>query len=166
MSDAPAAPIAITLTPTTQGDLEHLVALRIDAMRPSLERIGRFDPVRARERFQATYDTALTRHIVLDGERIGFVVVRQETSELLLDHLYIAPGYQGRGLGAAVLSHVFEQADRCGLPVRVGALRESASNRFYLQHGFQQTGESEWDIYYLRPASTQAASHIQATSPA
>ena len=37
----------ISLAPTCEADLDSLVALRVDAMRDSLERIGRFDPVRA-----------------------------------------------------------------------------------------------------------------------
>lgn len=36
---------------TRQEDSEELVQLRIDAMRESLERIGRFDAQRARARF-------------------------------------------------------------------------------------------------------------------
>lgn len=64
--------------PATPADLDALVALRIEAMRESLERIGRFDPVRARERFAGSFDPASTRHIVLDGQRVGFVVVKQQ----------------------------------------------------------------------------------------
>ena len=148
----------IILAPAAQDDLEYLVALRIEAMRASLERIGRFDPVRARERFASSFEPALTRHIMLRGLRVGFVVVKQKMDELLpdhlLEHLYIAPAHQGRGLGAAALALVFDEADRAGRAVRVDALRESGSNRFYLKHGFQKIGESEWDIYYLRPAQS------------
>jgi len=39
--------------------VEALVAIRIAAMRESLERIGRFDRQRARERFLAGFDPAL-----------------------------------------------------------------------------------------------------------
>jgi hypothetical protein len=53
MLSHPAQP-SITLTTAAAEDFEALVALRIDAMRESLERIGRFDPARARERFPPT----------------------------------------------------------------------------------------------------------------
>jgi hypothetical protein len=68
--------MTVTLAPATAGDAEALVALRIAAMRASLERIGRFDPGRARERFLAGFSPAHTRHIVVAGERVGFVVVK------------------------------------------------------------------------------------------
>ena len=119
-------------------------------MRESLERIGRFDPRRARDRFLAAFDPALTRHVVVDGERVGFVVVRPEGDGLLLDHLYIAPSAQGRGVGAAVLADVLAHADARRLPVRVGALRESEANGFYLRHGFELVEQAEWDNFYRR----------------
>lgn len=139
--------------PAAAEDFEALAALRIEAMRESLERIGRFDPARARERLRSNFFPQHTRHIVLQGERIGFVVVRPEGEGLLLDHLYIRPAFQRRGIGAAVLARVFAEADAAGLPLRVGALRGSEANRFYRRHGFRQVEEAEWDIYYLRPAA-------------
>lgn len=140
----------VSLAAAAPDDLDALVALRIDAMRESLERIGRFDPVRARERFVSGFTAAYTRHILSGDERVGFVVVRPGDGELLLDHLYVRPGSQGRGVGAAVLALVFAEADAAVLPVRVGALRDSASNRFYLRHGFQLVERGEFDNYYVR----------------
>ena len=119
-------------------------------MRDSLERIGRFDAQRARERFIAGFEPALTRHVLLAGERVGLVVVKPAGGKLLLDHLYVRPGHQGRGVGARVLAVVCEGAEAQGLPLRVGALRGSDSNRFYQRHGFVRVGEEEWDIYYER----------------
>ncbi len=144
--------MALTFVAAVAQDAEALVQLRIAAMRESLERVGRFDPVRARDRFLSGFVPAATHLIERDGQRVGFFVVQQQADLLLLDHLYIHPDYQGQGIGAAVLAHVFAQADGLGLPVRVGALRESDSNRFYARHGFQLVETGEFDNYYLRPA--------------
>lgn len=143
-------PSLVTLLPAVEGDFEELVALRIAAMRESLERIGRFDPVRARERFRSGFTPAYTRHVMVDGQRVGFVVVKPDQDQLLLDHLYIDPKYQGKGIGAAVLAQVFKEADALSLPMRVGSLRESEANRFYQRHGFAFVAEEEWDIHYIR----------------
>jgi GNAT superfamily N-acetyltransferase len=149
----------LTFSPTTRSDADTLVAMRIAAMRESLERIGRFDPQRARERFLASFDPALCRFIEADRVRAGFVLVRPHADHWLLDHLYLAPGHQGHGIGAAVLRAIFADADAQRMPIRVGALRGSDSNRFYQRHGFVQTGEAEWDIYYVRePGSLDAQS--------
>jgi len=144
--------MAIVLATATERDAEALVELRIVAMRESLERIGRFDPERARERFLSTFQPQYTRCILVDGERAGFVVVKPLDDGLLLDHLYIDPRFQNRGVGGNVLATVFAEADATHVPLRVGALRGSDSNRFYLRHGFALVKEDEWDNYYVRQA--------------
>ena len=142
--------MSLVLVPAVDADLEDLVALRIEAMRESLERIGRFDPMRAGERLRNSFSAACTQHILDSGKRVGFVVVKQLDDGLLLDHLYVQPASQGRGIGAAVLALLFADADRRGLSMQVGALKQSDSNRFYLRHGFIPSGEGEWDTYYVR----------------
>jgi ribosomal protein S18 acetylase RimI-like enzyme len=142
--------IAIALTAAGSEDFEALLALRIEAMRESLERIGRFDLARARERFQAGFSVEHTRHIEVEGKRVGFVVVKPQVDCLLLDHLYIHPSTQSQGIGAAVLARVIEEANVKSLPIRVVALRESDSNRFYVRHGFVLVEQSKFDNYYIR----------------
>ncbi|MCC8404518.1 GNAT family N-acetyltransferase [Paraburkholderia sp. MMS20-SJTN17] len=149
----------ITFSNTTQSDADTLVAIRIAAMRESLERIGRFNPQRARERFIASFDPALCRFIKVDGVQSGFILIRPQVDRWLLDHLYILPEHQRKGIGAAVLRDIFASADMCRMPIRVGALRGSDSNRFYQRNGFIQTDEAEWDIYYVRqPCESKAES--------
>jgi ribosomal protein S18 acetylase RimI-like enzyme len=142
----------VTFADTTRSDAETLVQIRIEAMRESLERIGRFDAQRARERFLSSFDPDFCKFVVADGETVGFVVVKPTTDALALEHLYVAPMHQGRGIGSAVLELIFSDADAQGLTVKVGALRGSGSNRFYQRHGFIQIEEAEWDIYYARSA--------------
>lgn len=140
----------VQLVPASADDAEALVALRTEAMRPSLERVGRFDPQRSRERFLSSFAPSHTRWIVRAGERVGFVVVRPQDGVLLLDHLYIRAECQGLGIGREVLAAVFEHADATGQALRVGALVGSDSNRFYARHGFVLVEQTEWDNCYLR----------------
>ena len=142
--------LAINLEPAHAADFEALLALRLRAMRESLERLGRYDEQRARERLAAGFDPAQTQHIVADGRRVGFLVLKTLSHALRLDHLYIDPAWQRRGIGHRLLSDLCHRADREQLPVELVALKGSDANRFYLRHGFVATGEGEWDIDYLR----------------
>lgn len=148
--------MTLIFVPVTQADVETLVAIRIAAMRDSLERIGRFDRKRARDRFLASFDPAQCWFIVANHSYVGFYTLRSTADHWLLAHLYLVPAHQGKGIGAAVLREIFAEADAHGMPVHVGALRGSDSNRFYERHGFVRTGEAEWDIYYRREPSTAA----------
>lgn len=140
----------ISFVPAQPDDFEALLALRIEAMRESLEHVGRFDLTRARERFRSGYEAEHTWHIVVNGRCMGFVVLKPDADGLLLNHLYIHPLAQGQGIGTAVLAQVFAAADAQALPVRVGALRGSRSNDFYVQHSFKIVEQAEFDNYYVR----------------
>lgn len=152
MQPSDQAPTGLRLAPAGEGDFESLLALRMAAMRESLERVGRFDPQRARERLSRGYLPAYTRHILLNEELVGFVVVVPREHDWLLDHLYVHPSAQRKGVGSWVLESVLKEADAQHKAVSVTALKHSDANRFYLRHGFVLQAEGEWDLYYLRSA--------------
>lgn len=147
---ADVAPAGFALENATAGDFEALLALRLRAMRESLERLGRYDEQRAREQLAEHFDPAHTQHIVVDGRRVGFLVLKTLSHAMRLNHFYIDPTEQRRGIGHRVLQWVCAEADRRQLPVELLALKGSAANRFYLRHGFVATGEGEWDVDYVR----------------
>lgn len=137
-----------------EADFEALLQLRITTMRASLVALGRFDPVRARDRFRSTFRPQHTRRIVVDNAAAGCVATWPEADMTRIEHFYIDAAHQGRGLGSAVIEALLREPAHAGKPFIVGALRGSAANRFYARHGFVQRAESEWDIEYVRPAST------------
>ncbi|MFZ6655095.1 GNAT family N-acetyltransferase [Undibacterium sp. TJN19] len=140
----------ITLEQVVEDDADLLADLRVLAMRESLERIGRFDAQRARQRLLTDFSAGWTRHIICELQRVGFVVVKPKADDLLLDHLYLHPDFQGGGIGAATLAILFAEADAQGKILHVGALRESVANHFYVRHGFVLCEQAQYDNYYIR----------------
>jgi GNAT superfamily N-acetyltransferase len=140
------------LEPVQASDFEELLAMRIEAMRESLEHLGRFDPIRARERLVASFVPKYMRHIVKDGQRVGLVTLRPEDGPeqgiLRLDHLYLRPVAQRCGLGSWVLNWTKVLAREQGRDICLSVLQHSPANRFYLRHGFVKVAESEFDIDY------------------
>lgn len=91
---------------------------------------------------------------------VGFAV----TSPGWLDHLYVAPGERGRGIGSRLLSRALE--DQSG-PVRLWAFqRNLPALAFYAERGFDEvertdgTGneEREPDVLMCRPADSPTGS--------
>lgn len=144
---------SVTFTGVDSSDFEDLADIRVAAMRESLERVGRFDTIRARERLRSTFTPEHTRFIIFGGAKVGFFTVRPSAEGAQLDHLYIHPDHQSRGIGSAALTSIICDAEKQGIPILVGALKESASNQFYQRHGFMFRSEGDWDNYYVRPAS-------------
>ncbi|MCQ3829165.1 GNAT family N-acetyltransferase [Microbulbifer elongatus] len=131
-----------------ESEKDSLAHLRIAAMRESLTAIDRFDPVRARKRFLDSFDIKATRKIEINGRLVGFYVVKNKKDHCHLEHLYIHPEYQGNKVGSSILQSIISVAQENSVALRLGALRGSRANEFYLSHGFVKVGESEWDIYY------------------
>ena len=142
-----------TFEPVDAGDFEALLGLRVAVMRESLERIGRFDPKRARERFATTFKPQQTRRIVVRDELAGCVATWPEDDAIRLEHFYITVAHQGHGLGSAVFEALLHEPANAGRPFLVAALRGSSANRFYQRHGFVQVAAGDWDIEYARSAS-------------
>lgn len=143
----------IAFEAASEADFERLLALRVQVMRPHLERIGRFQPERARSRFREAFDPAHMRLIAIDGAFAGCVSLKAEAGFYELGQFYLAPEHQGRGTGGAILARLLAETDAAGLPVRLNVLKQSPAARLYERHGFVRTHEEEWDVFYERPAT-------------
>lgn len=134
----------LSFAPVGAADFEPMHELRMRAMRESLERVGRFDPQRSRERLAAGFQPEHMHHICRGSERIGFLTLLPEGEAFNLQHLYVDPDAQGEGAGAWAMAWVQSH----GRDVRLSALKQSRANGFYQRHGFIQIGEEEFDIQY------------------
>jgi GNAT superfamily N-acetyltransferase len=119
-------------------------------MNPQLERIGRLDPERSADRFAREFRPGQTRLIHLDGAFAGCVTVRDGGDAWVIEHFYLSPERQGRGLGTEILRRLLAEADTVGAAVRLAVLVESAANRFYPRHGFVETHREAFDVHYRR----------------
>ncbi|WP_423836035.1 N-acetyltransferase family protein [Streptomyces endophytica] len=132
------------------ADIEPIAELRATVLRPDLERLGRFDAHRVRQRFRDSFSPRHTSVIVADDALAGCVTVRPAEDGRWLEHFYLAPDLQGRGLGAAVLRTLLKRIDADGVPVRLNVLQGSAARRLYERHGFTVEAQDPIDVYMVR----------------
>lgn len=135
------------LRPAVAADAEWMVSLRVEVMRADLERLGRWNPERARERFVDAYVPAHTSVIEVGGASVGLIAVRPEPDAVWIEHFYLASGSQGRGLGSAVLARVMA-AHASAVPFRLNVLVGSPARRLYERHGFRfDWQDDDIDVY-------------------
>lgn len=137
-----------TIKEVKEHEKNALANLRLCAMKDSLEKPGRFNPDRARRRLLDTFEKSKTRKILIEGELSGFYVISRHSDHVSIAPLYIHPNFQGTGLGGEILTHLKQHSNPEKIPIRLGALKESRSNKFYQKHGFRYTHETDWDNYY------------------
>lgn len=133
------------------SDAQWMAELRAEVMRPDLERLDRYDPVRVRTRFLDAFAPAHTRVIVRDGQDIGLVALRSEPDALWIEHFYLASSQQGRGIGRQVLASIMAEGDD-SRPFRLNVLQGSPARRLYERHGFVLDHEDPVDVYLRAPA--------------
>ncbi|WP_208295834.1 GNAT family N-acetyltransferase [Paenarthrobacter nitroguajacolicus] len=140
------------LRPSVATDAAWIAELRAVVMRPDLERLQRFDPVRVRERFLNGFQPEHTYVIHSDGVDAGVIAIRPEPDSRWIEHFYVAPAHQGRGLGSAVLHHVLS-ASLDERPFRLNVLQGSAARRLYERHGFVLESEDPIDVFMVAPVN-------------
>lgn len=138
------------LRPATAADVEAVAELRAVVLRADLERLGRYDPRRVRQRLRDGFVPAHTRVIESGGAFAGCVAVRPAADARWLEHFYLAPHLQGAGIGTAVLRLVLRDSDRDRVPVRLDVLRGSPARRLYERHGFLVEREDPVDVFMVR----------------
>ena len=131
------------LRPATEADFEPVLALSIRVMREHLERVGRFDPERRRDRMRRQFNAGILRIIEQDGAMAGCIGVEDTASAVEIHSLFLDTHAQRRGLGDAVFRAVL--AAHPGRTFRIEVLKQSPARRFWERQGFVLTGEAAFD---------------------
>ncbi|MDP9951495.1 MULTISPECIES: N-acetyltransferase [Streptomyces] len=139
-----------TLRQSLPQDVEPIAELRAVVMRPDLQRLGRYDERRVRQRLRDAYAPEHTSVIEAAGSFAGCVARRPAEDGWWLEHFYLSPALQGRGIGSAVLREVLDRADAERLPVRLDVLQGSPARRLYERHGFTLEREDAVDVFLVR----------------
>ncbi|MFF8961340.1 GNAT family N-acetyltransferase [Streptomyces globisporus] len=139
-----------TLRRGVPEDVEAIAELRAATMRPDLERLGRYDEHRVRQRLRDAYTPEHTSVIEAAGSFAGCVALRPAEDGWWLEHFYLSPALQGRGIGSAVLRGALDRADAERIPVRLDVLQGSPARRLYERHGFTPWREDAVDVFLVR----------------
>ncbi|MFI5529780.1 GNAT family N-acetyltransferase [Kitasatospora sp. NPDC051853] len=139
-----------SLRQASVSDVEAVAELRATVLRPDLERLGRYDPQRVRQRLRDGFDPDHTWVVEVDGAFAGCVALRPAEDCHWLEHFYLDPHHQGAGIGSGVLRRLLERCDRTRTPVRLNVLQGSPAQRLYERHGFTVEAEDPVDVFMAR----------------
>ena len=141
-----------SLRAALESDVRWISELRAVVLRPDLERLGRFDPVRVRQRFLSAFDPGATQVVLVGGREAGSIAVRPDAGSLWIEHFYLRANCQGKGIGSRVLHRLLD--DNCGdRPFRLNVLRGSRAQALYERHGFTVESQDAVDVFMVRHQS-------------
>ncbi|WP_090642095.1 GNAT family N-acetyltransferase [Paenibacillus sp. UNC496MF] len=137
----------ITLRQSQISDVETIANLRVIVLRNDLTRLGRFDEEKVRQRFRNSFDAVHTWMFEKASSFVGSVALKPTLDGYVLEHFYIHPNYQGKGIGSHVLKNLLEQNDVKGKCVTLNVLQGSPAKRLYERFGFRVEREDLIDVY-------------------
>jgi ribosomal protein S18 acetylase RimI-like enzyme len=123
-----------TLRPVTPDDLPFLWALRESAMRPNYEPVEGWDDAVQRQR---AAESLTGRLVLVDGEPVGVLTVKDRGHELHLTWIAVLPALQGRGLGTALVRLAQAEASAAGRPLSLHVQPANPARRLYERLGFE-----------------------------
>jgi GNAT superfamily N-acetyltransferase len=138
-----------SLRAAVDGDAQWIAELRACVLRADLERLGRFDPGRVRQRFLSAFDPVVTQVVLVRGEEAGSIAVRPDEGSLWIEHFYLRADCQGKGIGSLVLQWELDasEGDR---PFRLNVLQGSRAQALYERHGFSVESQDAVDVFMVR----------------
>jgi ribosomal protein S18 acetylase RimI-like enzyme len=84
---------------------------------------------------------------LLSRDNKGYGYVNDETPELTIA---VMPGYQGQGIGTALLEHLFKEAKENYQSISLSVWRENPVYRLYQRLGFETIKQNENDVVMLK----------------
>lgn len=138
------------IRPASPSDVEAVAELRAEVLRADLERLGRYDEQRVRQRLRDGFEPTHTWVIEVAGTFAGCVALRPGEDARWLEHFYLAAHLQGSGIGTGVLLHLLERCDQDGTLIRLNVLSGSPARRLYERHGFTVESEDPVDVFMVR----------------
>ena len=82
-----------------------------------------------------------------NDQRIGMLMILEETDRLWLDEIQIDPKFQNQGIGTVVIAEIIATARDRQLPVHLRVLRANrGAHRLYRRLGFRRIEEAKHHI--------------------
>lgn len=124
-------------------DSEFVFTVKKAAFREYVEQIWGWDDTYQRELYNRRFASQDIRIIQFHGTDVGFLSTWNTPDTFKVDQLYILPDYQGKGIGAACMRHIIDDASLEQKPVTLQVLKiNPRATAFYQRLGFKIVDEN------------------------
>jgi len=124
-------------------DSEFVFAVKKAAFREYVEQIWGWEDTYQRDLHNRRFASQDIRIVQFDGTDVGFLSTRNTPDTFKVDQLYILPEYQRKGIGAACMKRIIDNAKRGQKPVTLQVLKiNTRATAFYQRLGFTIVDEN------------------------
>ena len=134
---------ALKLRQAQATDSEFVFAVKKAAFREYVEQIWGWDDTYQRDLHDKRFASQDLRIIQFHGTDVGFLSTSNTSDTFKVDQLYILPEYQGRGIGAACMRRIIDDASLEQKSVTLQVLKINVrATAFYQRLGFTIVDEN------------------------
>ncbi len=133
----------IALRRAGDSDVEFLFALHEATMREYIEKVWGWEEAWQRSHHAARVSATMQYVVMVNGHAAGMIEIDRNPEAIVISNIQVAPDSQGRGIGAAVVRLVMDEAHAARLPVELQVLEVNPrARRLYERLGFRVIAES------------------------
>ena len=141
----------LRLRKATVGDSEFAYQTKKVAFREYVEKVWGWDEDEQRQLHERRFASQDFQVIQVSDINVGILAIVRQPDCVKVNQMFIVPEHQSRGIGAACIMRIIEDAAVSKLPVRLQVLKvNKRAATFYQRMGFRSTGESNTHILMER----------------
>ena len=125
------------LRPGTDDDVEFAIELNRTSMLPYLHELPQWNDRIGRAEMERRWAGDPYQIIIVGETRAGMLALGRRGGQVILKHIELMPEFRGKGIGAAIVQEVIEQARAEGLGVTLHVLKSNPAIRLYERLGFR-----------------------------
>ncbi len=151
---------AVRLRRARPDESELAFQIKKAACEVQVESVGEWDDAEQRLQHARRFATQGYRFAEVDGQPVGMMAMVVSADCVRFNQLFVLPGFQGRGVGAAVYRHVLSEARRFQLPARLDVRKENVRSVALAERmGFRKVAHSATHHHMeaLPPSASGAA---------
>ena len=132
----------IKIVPADESHYEFIYRVKKEAYGEYIRRIYGWEENIQRKFFAKDWETLKPNVILYDNQPVGtFCFTKKEgnffAGRFFIEHFYILPEYQNKGIGSFVLKTLLDTADDAILPVNLMYLNFNPAASLYARNGFK-----------------------------
>lgn len=141
----------LRLREANADDSEFAYQTKKSAFREYVEKVWVWDEDEQRQLHQRRFASQDFQVIQVSDIDVGILTIVRQPDCVTVNQMFILPEHQSRGIGAACIKRIIEDAAVSRLPVRLQVLKvNKRAATFYQRMGFRNTGETDTHILMER----------------
>ena len=134
-------PTTFTLRPANFDDMDAMMAIGHEGLRPHIEAFKTWDDDVEEAGFRQHFVPEQIEIIQASGADAGYIKIEHRGDHHYIDGIYIAKAYRGTGIGTQVLKAKLQELS--DLPIRLRVYKTNPAQYLYARLGFNEVRSTD-----------------------